>query len=74
MEREQAQIIRQISGLSEISDRYEAILCDIWGVLHDGLASFAQASDALVSFRGGAARLFSSATRHAPLSPSNGKC
>ena len=48
MEREQVQIIRQISGLSEISDRYEAILCDIWGVLHDGLTSFAQSSEALV--------------------------
>ena len=51
MGQEQAQIVRQISGLSEISDRYDAILCDIWGVLHNGVASFAAASEALVSFR-----------------------
>ena len=65
MEREQARIVRQIAGLNEISDRYEAILCDIWGVLHNGLASFAQASDALVSFRrrGGAVVLISNAPR-----------
>lgn len=62
-------MIRQISGLSEISDRYDAILCDIWGVLHDGLASFAQASEALVAFRrrGGAVVLVSNAPR--PASP-----
>ncbi len=48
---EHAQIIRQISGLGEISDRYDAILCDIWGVLHNGVASFALASEALASFR-----------------------
>ena len=68
MGQEQAQIIRQISGLSEISDRYEAILCDIWGVLHSGVASFLPASEALVSFRrrGGAVVLISNAPRPSP--------
>ena len=68
MEQEQAQIVRQISGLSEISDRYDAILCDIWGVVHNGVASFAAASDALVSFRGrgGAVVLISNAPRPFP--------
>ena len=32
MKQDEAQTVRQISGLSEISDRYDAILCDIWGV------------------------------------------
>jgi HAD superfamily hydrolase (TIGR01459 family) len=65
MGKEQAQIVRQISGLSEISDRYDAILCDIWGVLHNGVTSFAPASEALVSFRrrGGAVALISNAPR-----------
>lgn len=65
---EQAQIVRQISGLSEISDGYDAILCDIWGVLHNGVASFAAASEALVSFRrrGGAVVLISNAPRPSP--------
>ncbi|HEY1864339.1 MAG TPA: TIGR01459 family HAD-type hydrolase [Roseiarcus sp.] len=69
MGQEQAQTITQIAGLSEISDRYEAILCDIWGVLHDGLASFAEASEALVSFRrrGGVVILISNAPR--PFAP-----
>ena len=68
MGQEQAQIIKQIAGLSEISDRYDLILCDIWGVLHNGVASFAQASDALVSFRrrGGAVILISNAPRPSP--------
>ena len=68
MGQEQAQIIRQIAGLSEISDRYDLILCDIWGVLHNGVASFAEASDALVSFRrrGGAVILISNAPRPSP--------
>ena len=68
MKQEQAQIVRQISGLSEISDAYDAILCDIWGVLHNGVASFAAASDALVSFRcrGGVVVLISNAPRPSP--------
>jgi HAD superfamily hydrolase (TIGR01459 family) len=68
MGQEQAQIIRQIAGLTEISDRYDVILCDIWGVLHNGVASFTQASDALVSFRrrGGAVILISNAPRPSP--------
>ncbi|MGB7977371.1 MAG: TIGR01459 family HAD-type hydrolase [Roseiarcus sp.] len=68
MGQEQAQIVRQIAGLSEISDHYDVILCDIWGVLHNGVASFTQASDALVSFRrrGGAVILISNAPRPSP--------
>ena len=68
MKQEQTQIVRQISGLSEISDRYDAILCDIWGVLHNGMASFADASEALVSFRrrGGVVVLISNAPRPSP--------
>jgi len=57
--------IRQIEGLGEISDRYDAILCDIWGVLHNGVASFGPASEALSAFRrrGGAVVLISNAPR-----------
>jgi HAD superfamily hydrolase (TIGR01459 family) len=65
-----AQVVRQISGLGEISDRYDAILCDIWGVLHNGVSSFAVASQALESFRrrGGAVVLITNAPRpHAPI-------
>ena len=68
MRQEQAQIVRQISGLSEISGRYDAIFCDIWGVLHNGETSFTQASEALVAFRrqGGAVVLITNAPRPSP--------
>jgi HAD superfamily hydrolase (TIGR01459 family) len=68
MRQEQAQIVRQISGLGEISDRYDAILCDIWGVLHNGVASFAPPSAALAAFRrrGGGVVLITNAPRPSP--------
>jgi len=55
----------QIGTLREISDRYDAILCDIWGVLHNGLTSFAEASRCLASFRhrGGVVVLLTNAPR-----------
>lgn len=63
-----ARDVPQIRSLADISDRYDAILCDIWGVLHDGVASFAAASQALISFRrrGGAVVLISNAPRPSP--------
>ncbi len=39
------------SGLSEIADRYDAILCDVWGVIHNGREAFHDACDALAEFR-----------------------
>jgi HAD superfamily hydrolase (TIGR01459 family) len=68
MRQEQAQIVRQISGLGEISDRYDAILCDIWGVVHNGVASFPPAAESLMSFRrrGGAVVLITNAPRPSP--------
>src|SRR5574340_1670333 len=65
MSQDQAQFVRQISGFGEISDRYDAILCDIWGVVHNGVASFPLASEALASFRrrGGAVVLITNAPR-----------
>jgi HAD superfamily hydrolase (TIGR01459 family) len=63
--RQQTRPIRQISRLGEISGGYDAILCDIWGVLHNGVASFTPASDALAAFRrqGGAVVLVTNAPR-----------
>jgi HAD superfamily hydrolase (TIGR01459 family) len=40
-----------IDGLETIADRYDLLLCDVWGVLHDGLVAFAPASQALIRFR-----------------------
>lgn len=40
-----------ITGLSEISDRYDVMLCDVWGVIHNGRESFPVACEALRRFR-----------------------
>lgn len=40
-----------ITGLSEIADRYDAVLCDVWGVIHNGHKSFTEATDALARFQ-----------------------
>ncbi|MEL7232056.1 MAG: TIGR01459 family HAD-type hydrolase [Pseudomonadota bacterium] len=39
------------NGLSELSERYQVILCDVWGVIHNGRKAFEPACEALVEFR-----------------------
>ena len=38
-------------GLSSIAQDYDSILCDVWGVIHNGRAAFTEACEALVNFR-----------------------
>ena len=59
---------RLIASLAEIADAYDAILCDVWGVLHDGRTAFGPASDALVAYRrrGGVAAALTNAPRPHP--------
>ena len=40
-----------IASLEEISGRYAAILCDVWGVLHNGVRHFEPAAEALAVTR-----------------------
>ena len=42
---------RLISGLSELAPHYDALICDIWGVVHDGHAPHQAAAEALRHFR-----------------------
>jgi HAD superfamily hydrolase (TIGR01459 family) len=42
---------RAISGLREIAADYDALICDIWGVVHDGHTPFQSAVEALTRFR-----------------------
>ena len=59
-----------INSLAEISDRYDALFCDLWGCVHDGLTPFADAIRAMQSFRakGGTVMLVTNAPRpHAPV-------
>ncbi|RZJ07851.1 MAG: TIGR01459 family HAD-type hydrolase, partial [Rubrivivax sp.] len=40
-----------IAGLADLSGRYDAILSDVWGVVHNGVAAFPTAVDALTRYR-----------------------
>ena len=39
------------AGLSQIADRYDLLLCDIWGVIHNGREHFPHACAALATYR-----------------------
>lgn len=40
-----------LSGFSEIAGRFDLCLCDVWGVVHNGVAAFGEAVSALVAMR-----------------------
>jgi HAD superfamily hydrolase (TIGR01459 family) len=50
---------------STLAPHYDAVLSDVWGVVHNGIAAFPPASEALCNFRrkGGAGVLISNAPR-----------
>lgn len=43
--------IRLLNGLSDIAADYDALVCDVWGVVHDGHHAHDAACDALRRFR-----------------------
>lgn len=57
-----------VSGLSQLASDYSAILCDVWGVIHNGVRAFEPACEALSRFRaeGGRVLLITNAPRPAP--------
>jgi len=61
-------VTRIIAGLAEVSARYDAVFCDLWGCVHDGVAAFSSAVAALQAFRtqGGAVVLVTNAPRPKP--------
>ena len=40
-----------LTGLSALAGRYDALLCDVWGVIHNGRESFAAPCEALARWR-----------------------
>ncbi|HEX7774934.1 MAG TPA: TIGR01459 family HAD-type hydrolase [Parvibaculum sp.] len=54
-----------LKNFSAIADRYDALLCDVWGVLHNGHEAYPGVAAALHGFRakGGAVLLLSNAPR-----------
>jgi len=55
----------RISGLSEIAPDYDLVLCDVWGVLHNGIRPRQGAIEALTAFRksGGTVIMITNAPR-----------
>ena len=41
---------KNISGLGQVADNYDALLCDIWGVIHNGEQPFIEAFPASVTY------------------------
>lgn len=54
-----------VQNLAEISDRYDVLLCDLWGCVHNGREPFASAVSALQDYRarGGTVVLLTNAPR-----------
>lgn len=48
---------RLVRGLAGLASRYVVILCDVWGVVHNGLVAFERATDALGRFRAGGGKV-----------------
>ncbi|MBS0384983.1 MAG: TIGR01459 family HAD-type hydrolase, partial [Proteobacteria bacterium] len=43
--------MKLLDRLEDIADRYDAVFCDVWGVVHNGRTPFTAACDALTRFR-----------------------
>jgi len=57
-----------LDRFSTVATRYDVVLCDIWGVVHNGIAAHAHACDALTRYRagGGTVILITNAPRPSP--------
>ncbi|MEQ9037485.1 MAG: TIGR01459 family HAD-type hydrolase [Silicimonas sp.] len=58
-------MVRIVENLAEISDAYDAVFCDLWGCLHDGVRALPEAVEALRGYkaRGGKVVLLTNAPR-----------
>lgn len=54
-----------IDRFSTLAPGYDAVLCDVWGVIHNGVAAFPEACNALIRYRdgGGSVLLITNAPR-----------
>jgi len=61
-------MIQSVQGLFALAGRYDALLCDVWGVIHNGREAFAEACAALARWREtvGPVVLISNSPRPAP--------
>ncbi len=58
-----------LAGLSQLAGRYDVILSDVWGVLHNGIEPYPGAAEALAAYRaaGGRVVLITNSPRPSPL-------
>lgn len=49
--------MEELSGLSQLAERYDAVFSDVWGVIHNGVAAHPGAAEALVNYRRGGGRV-----------------
>jgi HAD superfamily hydrolase (TIGR01459 family) len=45
-------------GLADLAENYDAYICDLWGVLHDGVTAFPEAVAALAQLRRAGKKIF----------------
>lgn len=50
-------MMNQVHGLEELAEHYSVLLCDVWGVVHNGVVASGDAVDALCKFRGRGGRV-----------------
>ncbi len=60
-----------IDGLRSVAERYDALLCDAWGVIHNGVELFPGAAEAMLQFReaGGTIVILTNAPRPSSIIP-----
>ncbi len=60
---------QELPGLHAVDARFQALICDVWGVITDGVTLFAEAKDALACFRArcGPIALLTNSARPGPL-------
>ncbi|MET0257733.1 MAG: TIGR01459 family HAD-type hydrolase [Methylobacterium sp.] len=49
--------LESIARLADVASRYDALFCDVWGVVHDGVAKNPQAETALIEARASGLRV-----------------
>lgn len=46
-----------VAGLADLAPVYRYLLCDVWGVIHNGITAYLPATEALTRFRDGGGRI-----------------
>ena len=50
-------LARPVAGLRDLASSYDLILCDVWGVVHDGVTHTPSAAEALMRYRAGGGKV-----------------